>query len=166
MHKLMFRRIILFVAIAISAVAQEPSVSAKLNRAAEAYQKNRRFIGTVLVAKGDKVILEKGYGLANIELSVPNSPVTKFRLGSITKQFTATAILQLQEQGKFKVTDLACTYVENCPDAWKTVTIHQLLSHTSGIPSYTEIPGFFTPKTARVPLTPVEIVMLTKDKPM
>src|SRR5580765_5831461 len=126
----MFQRIILFIAIAFSAVAQEASLSSKLDRAAEAYQKNRRFIGSVLVAKGDKVIHEKGYGLANIEWNIPNSPITKFRLGSITKQFTATAILQLQEQGKLKVTDLACKYVDGCPDTWKSVTIHQLLSHT------------------------------------
>ena len=162
----MFQRIILFVAIAFSAAAQEASLSSKLDHASEAYQKNRRFIGAVLVAKGDKVIHEKGYGLANMEWNIPNSPITKFRLGSITKQFTATAILQLQEQGKLKVTDLACKYVDDCPDKWKAVTIHQLLSHTSGIPSYTEIPGFFSPKTARIPLSPVEIVMLTKDKPM
>ena len=97
-------------------------------------------------------MLENGYGLANIELDVPNSPATKFRLGSITKQFTATAIMQLQEQGKLSVTDTACKYFDSCPDTWKAITIHQLLSHTSGIPSYTEDKEFTKPRFMRVPL--------------
>jgi len=112
------------------------------------------------------VVLEKGYGMANIELDVANGPDTKFRLGSITKQFTATAILQLEEQGKLSVNDAACKYIAECPASWKAITIRQLLSHTSGIRSYTDDPAFMKPKFMRIPLTPVEILMLSKDKPL
>lgn len=139
---------------------------AKLDQVIAGFQKDHSFIGSVLIAKGGKVILEKGYGMANIELGVPNGPDTKFRLGSITKQFTATAILQLEEQHKLSVTDAACKYIAECPDSWKAITIHQLLSHTSGIPSYTSDPQFMKPKFMRIPLTPMEILMLSKDKPL
>src|SRR5262245_27382347 len=95
---------------ALAGLAQTPDLASKLDEVLSGYQKNRAFMGTALVAKGGKVVLEKGYGMANIELAVPNGPDTKFRLGSITKQFTATAILQLEEQGKLSVTDAACKY--------------------------------------------------------
>ena len=153
-------------AIALLAVAQETDLARRLDQVAAGYHAERGFIGAVLVAQGGRIVFEKGYGMANIELDVPNTPETKFRLGSITKQFTSTAILQLQEQGKLSVQDPACRYIENCPDAWKTVTIHQLLTHTSGIPSYTALPGFSLPKMMRQPLTPVEVVMLTRGQPL
>lgn len=83
---------------------------------------------------------------------------------TITKQFTATAIMQLQEQGKLSVTDRACKFLDDCPDAWKAVTIHHLLSRTSGIPSYTAMPGFSKPQFMRAPLKLLEIVMVSKRK--
>jgi CubicO group peptidase (beta-lactamase class C family) len=132
-------------------------------KADELAQKND-FMGSVLVAKGGKVILKKGYGMANIELDVPNAPDTKFRLGSITKQFTATAILQLAAQGKLSVDDKASKYIANAPDAWKDITIHHLLTHTSGIPNYTAFPDFQT--TMRVAVTPIELVAKFKDHPL
>jgi len=147
-------------------LAQAQDLASKLDALLGGYQKNRAFIGSVLIAKDGKVIFEKGYGLASVELDVPNTPDTKFRLGSITKQFTATAILQLEEQGKLSVTDAACKYLAECPESWKTITIHQLLSHTSGIPSYTDGPEFSQPKMMRIPLKPIEILLLTKDKPL
>ncbi len=160
-------RIILFVVLwSAAGLAHAQDLASKLDALLSGYQKNRAFIGSALIAKDGKVILEKGYGMANIELDVPNGPDTKFRLGSITKQFTATAILQLEEQGKLSVTDNACKYLPECPESWKAITIHQLLSHTSGIPSYTDGPEFAQPKMMRIPLKPVEILMLTKDKPL
>jgi D-alanyl-D-alanine carboxypeptidase len=78
----------------------------------------------------------------NIELNVANTPETKFRLGSITKQFTAAAILLLQEQRKLTVSDPISKYIPGTPIAWKGVTIHHLLTHTSGIPSYTDAAGY------------------------
>ncbi len=132
----------------------------------QAHAKLKGFMGTVLVAKDGKVLFEKGYGYANLELNVPNTPANKFRLGSITKQFTAASVLQLAEAGQLSVSDLACKYVENCPETWKPITIRHLLTHTSGIPSYTGMPAFPTPKFMRIPLSPLEIVMLSKDKPL
>ena len=149
---------------ALSCLAQTPDLASKLDDVLKGYEKNRAYMGTALVAKGGKVVLEKGYGMADVELNVANQPATKFRLGSITKQFTATSILQLEEQGKLLVTDAACKFIDGCPDAWKPITIHQLLSHTSGIPSYTDDRQFITPKFMRIPLSPMEVLMLSKDK--
>jgi D-alanyl-D-alanine carboxypeptidase len=161
------RRITLLLTFAIGLVfAQEAELAGKLDHVMAAYQKNRGFMGSVLVAKGGKVVMEKGYGMANVELDVPNTPDTKFRLGSITKQFTATAIMQLQEQGKLSVNDVACKYLPSCPEAWKAITVHHLLTHTSGIPSYTNAEFMQKPQSVRSPLSPVEIVMLSKDKPL
>ena len=157
---------VLCVLLLSACVAQEIPLTARLDHVAESYHQNRRFIGSVLVAKGGTIVLEKSYGMANIELDVPNTPTTKFRLGSITKQFTATAILQLQEKGSLSVKDTACKYFDRCPDAWKSITIQQLLSHTSGIPSYTDDPEFAKPRFMRAPLTPPEILLLSKDKPL
>ena len=102
------------------------------------------FNGAALVAENGKVIFKKGFGLADFEWKVPNAPDTKFRLGSITKQFTATLILQLVEEGKLSLdTTLAKALPYYRQDTGARVTIHHLLSHTSGIPSYTGLPNFF-----------------------
>ena len=92
----------------------------------------QRAAGAVLVAKGGKTLFARGYGFANIEHQVPNTTRTKFRLGSITKQFTAMAILILQERGKLKVEDPVGKYIDDAPRAWDGVTIHHLLTHTGG----------------------------------
>jgi CubicO group peptidase (beta-lactamase class C family) len=109
---------------------------------AEAYIRAARIQGSVLLAKNGRVILAKGYGLANIELDVPNTSATIFRLGSITKQFTAAAVLQLQEKGKLNVSDPISKYIPDTPAAWNGITIRHLLTHTSGIPSYTDEAGY------------------------
>jgi CubicO group peptidase (beta-lactamase class C family) len=121
------------------------------------------FSGSVLVARGGKIILTKGYGMANYELGVPNTPDIKFRLGSVTKQFTAMAILQLEEQGKLKVTDTVQSIFPDYPGGDK-ITIHHLLTHTSGIPSLTEFPDY--PKTMALPSTTLQTVARFKDMPL
>jgi CubicO group peptidase (beta-lactamase class C family)/ATP-dependent Clp protease adapter protein ClpS len=95
----------------------------------------------VLVAQNGKILFEKGYGLADIEHHVLVTPQTQFRIGSITKQFTAAAILKLQEQGKLSVNDKLSKYIPDFPRG-DEVTLHHLLTHTSGIHSYTDKPGF------------------------
>jgi len=95
---------------------------------------SKTFSGSVLVAQYGQVILSKGYGLADREKKIPNTAQTRFRIYSITKGFTATAILMLQEQGKLNVQESICEYFVSCPEAWKPITIHYLLTHTSGIP--------------------------------
>jgi CubicO group peptidase (beta-lactamase class C family) len=92
------------------------------------------FMGSILVARDGKPIVSKSYGMANIEHDVPNTPDTVFRLASVSKQFTAAAILILQERGKLKVTDHACQHLAECPESWKPITIHHLLTMTSAIP--------------------------------
>jgi len=118
------------------------TVAAKANEYLQAQIAASGFSGSVLIAKGDQVLFAKGGGWANAEHEVPNTPRTKFRLGSITKQFTAMAILILQEQGKLAVDDPVSKHAEGCPESWKEVTIHHLLTHTSGIPSFTNLPGY------------------------
>ena len=104
--------------------------------------------------------------MANLELEVPNSPDTKFRIGSITKTFTVAAILQLQEQGRLSTSNSVCKYIENCPESWKGITIHHLLTHTSGIPTYTNPQYMKIPANVRSPHNPLELVMLSRDKPL
>ncbi len=142
------------------------TIPARLDNVVEAFQKYRHFMGTVMVVKDDQILLKKAYGMANLEWQVPNTSHGKFRLGSITKQFTATAILQLAEQHKLSVDDTACSYFDRCPKAWKKITIRQLLSHTSGIPSYTEEERFTQPIGIRIPEEPAEILLRTKNKPL
>lgn len=101
-----------------------------------------RFNGTVLIARDGSILLDKGYGLADREHHVVNRPQTVFRIGSVTKQFTAMAVLLLQEKGRLRVQDPICDYLTGCPDGWRVITIHQLLTHTSGIPNIDALPGF------------------------
>ncbi|HYP30059.1 MAG TPA: serine hydrolase [Blastocatellia bacterium] len=126
--------------------------------------RDKQFSGAVLVARDGKVVLSRGYGMSNLESDVPNRPQTKFRIGSITKQFTATAIMMLQERGKLSTQDSVCKYMENCPEAWQPVTIRHLLTHTSGIPSYTSLPEFR--KTMALPLRLDELIGRFKDRPL
>jgi len=123
----------------------------------------RRFRGAVLVARGTDVLLSKGYDLADQSASIPNTPHTLYRIGSVTKQFTALAVLKLQELGKLKVTDRVCQHVTPCPAAWKTVTVEHLLVHTSGIPNYTSFPDY--PSVLMTTLSPEQLVGLFRDRP-
>jgi CubicO group peptidase (beta-lactamase class C family) len=92
--------------------------------------------GTILVAQKGNVLISQGYGLADRENDVPNTSQTKFAIGSMTKAFTAMAIMMLQENGLLTVQDPICKYISDCPAAWKPITLHQLLTHTSGIHNY------------------------------
>lgn len=123
-----------------------------------------KFSGSVLIGKGEEVLFAKGYGLANVEHEVQNTPQTKFRLGSITKQFTAMAVLILQEQGNLSVDDLVTKHVDGCPDAWKDVTIHHLLTHTSGIPSFTSLPEY--PASMPLPSSPKQTLDRVREMPL
>ncbi len=96
------------------------------------------FSGSVLVAKDGKPILQKSYGLANRERAIPVTEATVFDVASITKQFTATAILQLEEAGKLKVTDPLNKFFPDLPKDKQAITLHHLLTHTSGLPGVVE----------------------------
>jgi len=125
----------------------------KIDSLLAAYHKQRYFNGSALVAEKGQVIFRKGYGLANMEWDIPNAPDTKFRLGSITKQFTSMVIMQLVSEGKIKLDEKITTYLPDYrKDTGDRVTVRHLLTHTSGIPSYTGLPGFFQ-KKSRDPYT-------------
>jgi len=131
----------------------------------QSYVESGFFSGAVLVAKDGQPLLRESFGLANREWNIPNAPDTKFRLASITKSFTATVILQLEEAGRLSVDDPIANYYESAPAAWEDITVKHLLNHTSGIPSYTAIPGFFE-NMSGTDLTPREIIELTQDEPL
>jgi CubicO group peptidase (beta-lactamase class C family) len=118
----------------------------------------------VLVKKGDQILLRKGYGLAEVELGVPVRPEHIFRLGSVTKQFTAAAIMMLVGEGKLALTDDLRKYVPEYPQKSAKVTIEHLLTHTSGVPSYTDQPGFG--KRTREDLSHAELLATFKDLPL
>jgi len=124
-----------------AALAQDRA--AKIQEVLALAHKYRQFNGAALVAENGKVVYKGAFGMANIEWNIPNAPDTKFRLGSITKQFTAMLTLQLIEQGKIKLDGKITDYLPDYrKDVGEKVTVHHLLTHTSGIPSYTDQPGF------------------------
>ena len=88
------------------------------------------------------MLFSKGYGSADLEWDVPNTPTTKFRLGSVTKQFTAASILLLEERGKLNVNDPVKKYLPDAPAAWDKITIFHVLTHTAGIPNFTGFPDY------------------------
>jgi CubicO group peptidase (beta-lactamase class C family) len=121
-----------------------PDAAAKIDKLMSAYADCCAFTGTVLVSDHDKVILEKGYGYADREWNIPNTPDAKFRIGSITKQFTSMLIMQQVAKGTIQLDAHLSDYLPYYrKDTGSKVTISQLLSHTSGIPSYTDDPKFF-----------------------
>ena len=115
------------------------SMMAKLDRYVQTYVHVQSFSGSVLVAQRGKILLCKGYGMANYELDVPNTPGTKFYLASVGKQFTAMGILKLVQLGKLRLEDTVATLFSDYPRG-KDITIYQLLTHTSGIPDYANNP--------------------------
>ena len=125
---------------------------------------SQHFMGTVLVACDGSTILDKGYGSADLEWNIPNAPDTRFRLGSITKQFTAAGILLLEERGKLRVDDPISKYLPDTPPAWKNITFYHLLTHTSGIPSFTSFPDY--EELQGRPVTPEQLVARFRDKPL
>jgi CubicO group peptidase (beta-lactamase class C family) len=148
----------LFAVLAFQSSVLAQDKAAKIDQLISLHHKYGQFNGSALVVDNGKVIYKKGIGLANMEWNIPNAPDTKFRLGSITKQFTATLILQLVEQGKIKLDGKLIDYLPDYrKDTGAKVTIHNLLSHTSGIPSYTSLPGFFA-NVSRNPFTVDEFI--------
>ena len=146
------------------AALDPPALAAKIEEYMQGQVKTNAFAGTILLAREGKPLVSKAYGFANLEWQIPNTPQTKFRIGSITKQFTSMAVMQLREQGKLKLEDSVCAYVAPCPDAWKPVTIHHLLTHTSGIPSYTGLAEWR--KVMMAPKTVDEMIDFFRNLPL
>ncbi|MCP4726896.1 MAG: serine hydrolase [bacterium] len=147
MKNCMFIRIILLAlvinAVVLAGICIPQDKVDKIDDIATKFMEYKKFNGTVLVAEKGKVIFKKGYGYADYEWKIPLTTDTKFRLGSITKQFTSMLVMQLVEKGEIdlegKLSDYLPYYRE---DIGKQVTVHHLLTHTSGIPSYTGLPVF------------------------
>ena len=100
----------------------------------------RRVPGAAIaVVKNGKIVKKQGYGVASVEFNVPVTTATVFEIGSITKQMTAAAVLLLVEEGKINLDEKISVYLPNTPEAWKNVSVRNLLTHTSGIKSYTAI---------------------------
>jgi CubicO group peptidase (beta-lactamase class C family) len=152
-------------AVVIGSAAQAGELSEKLKAHMVGLAKSENFSGAALVMKDGRPLLREAYGKANYELDVPNTVETKFRLGSITKQFTAMAVMILAEQGKLSVQDLIGKHLEDAPPAWANITIRHLLTHTSGIPSYTGFPQMMS-RTVRLPASIDEIMATFRDKPL
>ncbi len=135
---------ILLLAVMVSAcgpaVAPTPDpevLAAEIDALVQENHQDGVYDGAVLVARAGQVILSQGYGFADRENEISNTPQTKFQIASITKQFTAMAILLLQEQGKLNIDDNICDYIPDCPEIFEPVTIRHLLSQSAGLPTST-----------------------------
>jgi CubicO group peptidase (beta-lactamase class C family) len=119
---------------------------------------------TALVARNGQIVYKKAFGMANLELNIPMQPDNVFRIGSITKQFTAVAILQLMEQGKLSLQDDITKFIPDYPTHGHKITIEHLLTHTSGIKSYTGMKDFG--EIMRKDMKPEELINHFKNQPM
>ncbi len=139
------------------------NISFSLYQKIDSFLKENQFQGAVLIAQEGKILFARGYGFANEEDRIPNTPQTIFRIGSITKSFTAIAILQLQEKGLLNVNDPIINYLPDYPNG-NHITIHHLLSHTSGIPSITDFPNLS--EIQRHPSHTYQTLSYFKDLPL
>lgn len=153
----------LFLVLLVSVAALFSFFSRTPSRHIDTYLKENDFRGTVLISKKGKIFFKKAYGLANEEDNVSSTPTTIFRIGSITKQFTAVAILQLQEKGLVDVQDSVSKYLPDYPDGGK-ITLHQLLCHSSGIPSITKLSNFS--EIQCLPLKPEQTLAFFNELPL
>jgi CubicO group peptidase (beta-lactamase class C family) len=150
MNEVRSRLMVLSLFITFVMPASSADLDSRLNRIFEARMNAREFNGAVLVARGDRIVYERGFGFANLEWRIPNTVRTRFELGSITKQFTALLVLQFVSEGKIKLDGYVSDYLPYYrPDTGGRVTIHHLLSHTSGIPDFIRTPGFLEGTASR-----------------
>ncbi|MFH7245790.1 MAG: serine hydrolase [Spirulina sp.] len=144
-----------------SPLAVNPLV-AEMEAFLQAHTDHRQFMGSVMVVRDGETLLNLGYGMADLSQEVPNTPQTRFRMGSLTKQFTAAAILQLQERGMLDVQAPVKTYLPDYPN--DTITLHHLLTHTAGLPNLTSTPEYFD--WMQRPATLGELIARFRDLPL
>jgi len=138
------------------------TTTATASAAVDALLRERGFTGAVLVRRGGEVLVRRGYGQADGALGSANTPSTRFRIGSVTKQFTAAAVLVLAARGKVGLEDRACRYLPRCPGAWSTISVRHLLTHQSGLPEFLDLPGF----DAMRPSTPADTLADLRRVPL
>jgi CubicO group peptidase (beta-lactamase class C family) len=163
--RLTLRRLLFLAAVALlpaSAAEARPSVP----YAVDSYiaQLGREgFSGSILVERNRSMLI-RSYGLADREFGIKNTPQTKFKIGSLTKQFTATAMLLLVNDRKLSLEDPICNLVANCPTSWQPITIRELLNHSSGIPDFVKLPemrGRFT-----TPMSLANVIAMLERQPL
>ncbi|MFK5958719.1 MAG: serine hydrolase [Lutibacter sp.] len=158
--------LIIFIQVTTLSIVFGQSKAEKIDELMNLHNEYAQFNGSVLVVENGEVIYKKGLGLANMEWNIPNQPNTKHRLGSITKQFTSMLILQLVEQGKLSLNGKVSDYLPEYPKkSGNKITIHHLLTHSSGIPEYLMIPNFIKEKS-RDQYTPTEFMSFFKNSPL
>ena len=136
----LFPILLIFASLGVSttlAPAQsEAQMTTRIQRAAEFYRKRDGFMGVIALQRDHHLVYESGYGYANAALKTAFTPNTRFPIGSLSKQFTAAAILLLQQDGKLKTSDLLNRHYQNAPAAWSNITLRNLLTQSSGIPDF------------------------------
>jgi CubicO group peptidase (beta-lactamase class C family) len=160
MKKYVFLILLFF--ISCSGFSQD--LSRRIDTLLNAYAKQMTFSGSVLVARNGEVLSNKGYGFKNIGEKTMNDSNTIFQIGSITKQFTAAIILQLQEKNKLSIQDKLSKYIPDYPKG-DSITIEELLTHTSGVYNYTNDRDFMQ-KGSIVPISRDSLILLFKNKPL
>lgn len=142
-------------------------LTASLDTKIEAYLRpfieTNNFSGVVCVMRGDNVLFHKGYGNANYAFGIANTPDTRFHIASVSKSFTAAAILLLEERGKLSTSDPLSNFIPDYPNGDK-IRLHHLLTHTSGIPNVNNFPDY--DRESRFPQSLEHIVGMFKDKPL
>ena len=141
----------------------DKTLAAQVDAYIQPYVEGRNFSGALLIARGGLVLFTNGYGMANYELGVPNRPDTRFHIASISKSFTAAAILMLEERDQLHVQDPLAKYIPDYPQGDK-ITLDHLLTHTSGIPNVNNLPTYAEKSRSKLAL--VEIIPLFKEKPL
>ncbi|KAA0967009.1 beta-lactamase family protein [Sporosarcina sp. ANT_H38] len=137
-------------------------VEDRISNWVESYDRNGYLNGSILISYNEEILLNKGFGMANWEHNVPNLPTTKFRIGSLTKSFTAMCIFQLHEKQKLNINDYVGKYLPNYPNG-DQITIYHCLTNSSGIPNYTSFPDFW-PRTMRLPSTLNQLIDSFKER--
>jgi CubicO group peptidase (beta-lactamase class C family) len=147
----------------VAAPAKDEELSAKIDAFLSKLTQLGQFSGAFLLAHNGQVTLSKGYGMADREAKIPNTPTTRFRIASLTKGFTAMAILMLQEESKLSVDDMVCKYIKDCPAGWHAIKINHLLTHTAGLYDFRDfaIKGDAKP----TPSTSAQVIAHVAEKP-
>ena len=153
-------------AVALASGAQAQARADRAGAYLRSFHDLRLFNGAALIVDEGEVLFEGAFGPTDLAGGIANSAGTRFRIASLTKQFTAALILRLEEEGLLRVEDPVSHYIGEYPPAnGDRITLHQLLTHTSGLPSYTNMPGFME-SSAEVPHSPGEILALTWEEPL
>src|SRR5688572_25688317 len=163
-YQMMKKILFLLLATTTSSFLLAQNEAKKIDSLVAKYANDAEFTGTILVSKGGKLLLKKGYGYSNAEKKIMNDASTIYNIASLTKTFTAALILKLHEEGRLSVDDRLSKYYPAFPNNDK-ITIHHLLTHTSGLFNYTDDKNFWTiDQTKEVKLE--DMIALFKDKPL